>query len=103
MRLGHNQGDFGALAGVSKTTQLNYEKGLRSPDTDYLCAIAGIGVDVPYVLTGIATPRPSESLQIEEAALLDDFKRLTPADKTAVLRLTAALAETTQATAEKNK
>ena len=35
-RLGLNQVDFGVLGGVSKWTQLNYEKGANNPDLDYL-------------------------------------------------------------------
>ena len=51
-RLRLNQTAFADLAGVSKNTQINYEKGNRSPDTDYLTALDGAGVDTFYVLTG---------------------------------------------------
>lgn len=52
-RLGMNQTDFGAIGGVSRRTQSNYESGERSPDADYLAAIAAIGADVTYILTGV--------------------------------------------------
>lgn len=47
-----SQADFAALAGVTAASQLNYEKGTRRPDTAYLEALAGHGVDVAYLLTG---------------------------------------------------
>ena len=52
-RIGMNQKDFGAVAGVTKTSQLNYENEQRSPNVDYLQAIATLGVDIQYILTGI--------------------------------------------------
>ncbi|WP_294368236.1 helix-turn-helix transcriptional regulator [Pseudacidovorax sp.] len=51
-RLGLNQAAFGALGGVTKDSQLNYEKGTRRPDSEYLEALAMHDVDVSYVLTG---------------------------------------------------
>ncbi|WP_295548791.1 helix-turn-helix domain-containing protein [uncultured Pseudacidovorax sp.] len=51
-RLGLNQAAFGALGGVTKDSQLNYEKGTRRPDSEYLEALAMHDVDVAYVLTG---------------------------------------------------
>lgn len=58
-RLGLNQEDFGALAGISKFTQLNYEKGTRKPDSDYLAALGSEGVDIPFLLTGTRSFDPS--------------------------------------------
>ncbi|WP_422086370.1 helix-turn-helix domain-containing protein [Variovorax sp.] len=52
-RLGLNQTDFSAFAGVSTETQSNYERGSRKPDSEYLEAIALHGVDVGYLLTGV--------------------------------------------------
>lgn len=51
-----NQADFGAIAGVKKNAQINYEADKRAPDTDYLSALAKHGVDVMYVLTGTRNP-----------------------------------------------
>nr|WP_300309241.1 helix-turn-helix transcriptional regulator [Halomonas sp.] len=47
-----SQTELAAIGGVGKTTQINYEKGTRSPDTNYLTAVAEAGVDVLYVITG---------------------------------------------------
>lgn len=51
-RLGVSQTEFGEWGGVSKNAQANYENGSRNPDANYLAAVAKIGVDVNYVLTG---------------------------------------------------
>jgi transcriptional regulator with XRE-family HTH domain len=51
-RTGLNQVAFAALGGVKKLAQINYEKGERSPDADYLAGLAAAGVDVLYVITG---------------------------------------------------
>jgi transcriptional regulator with XRE-family HTH domain len=64
-RMKRNQTDFAALAGVGKTTQINYESGTRSPDAEYLAAIALAGADVLYVLTG----RYSDSEVAEDVAV----------------------------------
>ena len=51
-KLEMNQTDFGAIAGLTKRAQINYESDRRSPDANYLAAIAMLGVDVQYVLIG---------------------------------------------------
>lgn len=51
-RLGLTQSQMGELAGVTKKSQINYEKGERHPDSVYLAAIAAAGADVLYILTG---------------------------------------------------
>lgn len=93
IRLGLNQAELGALAGVTKTTQFNYEKGARNPDSAYLAAVAAAGVDVLYVLTGQRTPEPEAALEMREKAVLDNYRALTEEDKAAVQRLTDALKE----------
>jgi transcriptional regulator with XRE-family HTH domain len=51
-RLDLSQVAIAALAGVSRVSQGNYESGKRKPKADYWNAVASIGVDVQYVLTG---------------------------------------------------
>lgn len=58
-RLRLTQAALGALGGVTKKTQLGYEKGLSSPTADYLQRISSAGVDVAFVLTG----RPSQAVE----------------------------------------
>lgn len=74
-RLGFNQTDFGAIGGVKKLAQINYEKGERQPDSRYLAAIAAAGADVLYILTGQRSqPVAPQSLLPEgDRVLLDNF------------------------------
>jgi DNA-binding XRE family transcriptional regulator len=51
-RLGLSQSAFGALAGVKRRAQANYETGERTPDATYLVNAAAAGVDVMFVLFG---------------------------------------------------
>lgn len=91
-RLGHNQADFAALAGVSKTTQFNYEKGERSPDAEYLAAAAVQGVDVLYVVTSERTPQAADRLTAEETTLLKHYRELPDADRAGAAKMISALA-----------
>lgn len=52
LKKGWTQNEFAIHAHVHRKTQINYEQGERKPDTDYLLAIAEMGIDVEYVLTG---------------------------------------------------
>ncbi|KEY87629.1 helix-turn-helix domain-containing protein [Pseudomonas capeferrum] len=89
-RLGLNQTEFAALAGASKNTQYNYEKGERSPDANYLAAAAHQGVDILYVITGQRLPSPETSLAAGEAEILRQIRSLDTEDRAAVERLLAA-------------
>lgn len=93
VRLGYNQADFAAIAGVAKTSQFNYEKGERSPDAAYLAAVAEKGVDVLYVVTGERKPQPADSLTAAEAELLNHYRELPLADQAGASRMVTALAE----------
>jgi transcriptional regulator with XRE-family HTH domain len=55
-RKGLSQADFGALGGVGKLAQLNYEKGERLPSVEYLHGIGRHGVDTDYLLYGVRAP-----------------------------------------------
>jgi len=51
-RLGYSQREMGLLGGVATNAQGKYESGERVPKADYLAALAHVGVDVLFVLTG---------------------------------------------------
>jgi len=51
-RLGYNQTAFAALAGATKHSQINWEKGVAFPNAAVLAAWAEVGLDVAYVVTG---------------------------------------------------
>lgn len=92
VRLGYNQADFAAIAGVAKTSQFNYEKGDRSPDAAYLSAVAEKGVDVLYVVTGERKPLQAGSLTAEEAELLHHYRQLPDGDRAGTNKIITALA-----------
>lgn len=69
-RLGLKQEEFGTLMGVGKHSQLNYEKGSRKPDSDYLAAAQAHGVDLVYLFTGSRSFDPSATEHPEPVATL---------------------------------
>lgn len=82
-RLKLNQTQLAALAGTTKNSQLNYEKGNVCPNAVYLAAIAAAGVDVQYVLTGRRSSEPV--LTPEEKAVLAAWKNASKAVRAAAL------------------
>lgn len=93
-RLGYNQSDFGEVGGVKKLAQFNYEKGERVPDAMYLSAIAAIGADVLYILTGQRTGEtpPAPPLSQREKALLGNYRGSDDKGRRAVEATASALA-----------
>lgn len=86
-RLGYSQEAFGAVGGVLKRAQIHYEKAERNPDAAYLAAIAAIGADVLYVLTGqyAGGVKPAPALTSEEAAMLEYFRAAPSAVRRAAI------------------
>jgi transcriptional regulator with XRE-family HTH domain len=56
------QTEFADLAGVTVRAQRNYEAGLRTPNLDYLSALAAHRVDIGYILTGNNTDAAKAAL-----------------------------------------
>lgn len=73
------------LAGVTKMSQINYEKAERSPDAAYLAAIAEAGADVQYILTGQRSA--NAPLPADESLLLDGYRASSPETRKAALRV----------------
>lgn len=93
VRLGFNQADFSAFAGVAKTSQFNYEKGERSPDANYLAAVALRGVDILYVVTGERKPLSADSISTEIAEFLAVYKHVNLTDRDVLFRMACAFAK----------
>jgi transcriptional regulator with XRE-family HTH domain len=89
-RLGFTQPAFGSIGGVQKLAQLKYEKGERFPGADYLAAIAKVGADVQYIVTG---ERCSGALSADENELIDRFRAAPLAVRASALAGLAAGAE----------
>lgn len=81
-RLGMNQEDFAAVGGLKRRAQTLYEQNERAPDALYLRALAGIGVDVHYVLTG---ERLQSAVTSDERELLDGYRSMDVRGKAGVL------------------
>lgn len=113
-QLGLSQEEFGLKCGVKKLAQFNYEKGERQPDAKYMAALAALGIDVVYLLTGdyrsvfeakqrikkldaeqfaVAETPPVPYVQpaSRDAVLLEKFNRLDESNKFAVEAMIDAL------------
>lgn len=73
-RLGFTQAEFGKRVGVANTAQSRYEKGESSPDMSYWNAVANMGVDIAYVLTGWSRPQDAVSLDAARIAAGQAYK-----------------------------
>lgn len=88
-----SQPAFGEIGGVQKRAQINYEADERQPDASYLAAMASVGVDVIYVLTGQRSFVPPPALKPDEAALLDNYRNSPKEARDALKATSAALAK----------
>ena len=97
-RLGYNQTDFAALAGASKHSQINWEKGASFPNSMTLKAWADKGLDVLYVVTGqrsvpsTAFPKV-EKISPDKQELMDAFDGMSPEQRRAILEVGKVLAQ----------
>lgn len=92
-RLGLSQKNFGEIGGVEANAQGKYESGGRAPKADYLSRVAERGVDILYVLTGMATPTQLDNLTQFEEKILGNYRAMLKEDQDAIRRLTSTLAE----------
>jgi transcriptional regulator with XRE-family HTH domain len=78
-KLGLNQTDFAKLVGQSRGSQAYYERDERAPDARYLSALAAIGIDVMYILTGNKTPTTVDEVSMEEQKLIENYRAMDEA------------------------
>jgi len=83
--LGHTQSSIAEMLGMPKRTYCAYETGEMPPSAKLLAALARIGVDTGYLLTGKYSKR---SLAQDEQQVLDVYRQLNDQAKAV---LTAAL------------
>ncbi|GAB6043790.1 helix-turn-helix domain-containing protein [Endothiovibrio diazotrophicus] len=67
-RLRFKQAEFAELGGVSTRSLSGYENGAVIPDGSFLIAIATLGADLQYILTGV---RSSDLEAVTEALAAD--------------------------------
>ena len=89
-RLGLTQEAFAAIGGVKKLAQINYEQGKTLPDAGYMVALAGIGVDLSYVMLGVPA---CNALTDDENELLAGYRRLDLRGKARVLGVVEGIGE----------
>lgn len=102
-RIGMTQPVFAEAAGAKKRTLIDWEKGVSSPTATQLEALAAIGVDVLYVLTGrrapagngyaTAEPGPAGNLSLAELGLIKGWRQLDAKGRQAVLAMMEALTQ----------
>lgn len=100
-RLGFSQTEFSAVAGASKNSQYNYEKGDRSPDANYLAAVAEKGVDILYVVTGVRKPQAADCIPAELLEFVGVYEQVTDADRQVLLRMASAFASVANTSGKK--
>lgn len=88
-----NQTDLAEQCGVSKNTQLAYEKGERSPDAAYLAKAAALEMDVLYVVTGERKPLPNTCLSSDPAAFFEVYQQVSESDREVLFRTAQAFAK----------
>lgn len=91
-RLGYNQTDFSAVAGMCRKSQVEYESGVRVPDGRYLSAIAAIGADIQYIITGaysdsIIPTIPNNQYSQKTQVFIKNYEALDKADKRMLERM----------------
>jgi transcriptional regulator with XRE-family HTH domain len=96
-RLSFSQEGFSAVAGSTKRTQLNHEKGNGTPTAAALAVWAAVGLDVVYVVTGErdgqAPPPPPSP---EEQTLLAYWRGASKAVRGAALGALVGAGKTAQ-------
>lgn len=84
-RLGLTQPDFAAVAGAKKRTLIDWEQSVSSPTAVQLAALARIGADVRYIVTGDRNYEPPPPLTAEEQTMLGYFRQAEPAVRRAAM------------------
>ena len=86
-RLGYNQTDFAEIGGVGRKSQFNYEDDERKADTAYLAAIAAIGADIRYIVTGQREGPVPKVLSAEEQTMINRYRASPKPLRDAALRV----------------
>jgi len=77
-RLGLTIPQFAEAAGAKKNTVIDWQKDASSPPALKLAALANIGVDTQYVVTGV---RSATAFSNEEIQLVEQYRAMDPDTK----------------------
>lgn len=72
-RLGLTIPQFAEMAGAKKNTVIDWQKDVSSPPAAKLAALATIGVDVQFVITGV---RSASALAPDEIQLVEQYRAM---------------------------
>ena len=86
-RLGLTQREFGKRGGVEPNAQSRYERGDRFPNSTYFVAVADLGVDLLFVLTGVKNITDVRNFNPAEQDVLIKFRSLLIEDQSAIMQL----------------
>lgn len=89
--LSWSQAALAECADVSKRAVASWEAGESTPGADALNLLSSKGIDVLYVLTGTRMTPAESSLSLEEAALLDAYRRVDSLTPTSVRQVVGQL------------
>ncbi|MDM0091660.1 MULTISPECIES: helix-turn-helix transcriptional regulator [unclassified Variovorax] len=84
-RLEYNQSDLAEIGGTTRKSQFLYETDARRPDADYLAAIAAVGLNVLFILTGSEEGAEPIQFTAEERDLLEHFRKAPSAVRKAAM------------------
>lgn len=92
-RLKLSQQELGLVGGVEANAQGLYERGKRFPNASYLEAVAGAGVDVLFVVTGVRKLVASDAMSAGETKVLGELDGLPEDVQLDIKRLISTLYE----------
>jgi len=85
------QAAFALAGGVLANAQGKYERGQRSPNAVYLAQLAGLGVDILYVVTGRRIVRQVNEDRIAEIEFQGKLSTLSARERKTILDLMDSL------------
>lgn len=101
-RLGLSQEAVAARVGVERETWSRYENGHMQPGTEVWKALAGLGADVNYILSGLGAQQEhaqyaaGQKLDARKSALLENYDHMSEEDRRTMERTASALAQSTE-------
>jgi len=87
------QDEIALKTGIPKRSYCAYEAGDIAPSAKLLAALAVMGMDIGYLLTGQQGAAAPPMLNREEAALLDNYRHSPPEGQAAIKTTSAAFAQ----------
>ena len=94
IRIKRTQSELAAIGGVRANAQLHYEQGRRQPSAVYFAAIARCGIDISYILLGVAAEH-YQGMNADEALLIHRIRTLAASDQKAFMRVIRSVARST--------